>query len=209
MKTLKYFLPIIFLVTLTQASCSNDDDDVTTTTPVVATLTEAEKEGLIQMREEEKLARDVYLYSFDLYGTQIFSNISNAEQTHMDGILDLLKTYNLTDPASTERGVFNDPGLQTLYNDLTALSEKSLLDAFLVGATIEDLDIYDLEELMKTTNKSDILLVYDNLNCGSRNHMRAYTSQIVGEGSTYTVQFITAQRYQEILAGDHEKCGGN
>jgi len=209
MKTLKYFLPIIFLVTLTQASCSNDDDDVTTTTPVVATLTQAEKDGLIQMREEEKLARDVYLYSFDLYGKQIFTNISNSEQKHMDRILELLVTYNLPDPASTEIGVFNNPDLQKLYNDLTALSKKSLLDALLVGTTIEDLDIYDLEELIKTTNKSDILLAYDNLNCGSRNHMRAYTSQVIGEGGTYTVQFITDQRYQEILAGDHEKCGSH
>ena len=56
-------------------------------------MTQAEKDGLILMREEEKLARDVYLHSFDLYGVQIFSNISNAEQTHMDRILDLLITF--------------------------------------------------------------------------------------------------------------------
>ena len=197
------------LTAISLTSCSKEDDKTTTSSPVTASLTQDEKDGLIQMREEEKLARDVYLYSLDLYGKQIFSNISNSEQTHMDRILELLVTYNLPDPASAETGVFNNPELQKLYNDLTALSKTSLLEALLAGATIEDLDIYDLEELVKTTNKSDILLAYENLNCGSRNHMRAYTRQIVGEGGSYAAQFITEERYQEILAGNHEKCGSN
>ena len=42
-------------------------------------LTEAEIEGLLEMREEEKLAQDVYLYFYDLYKTPIFKNISKIK----------------------------------------------------------------------------------------------------------------------------------
>ena len=79
MKTLKYLIPLMLLGVFTLTSCSKTE----TTTPQNG-LSELEKTNLRLMREEEKLARDVYLYAHDLYGTQIFSNISNSEQIHMD-----------------------------------------------------------------------------------------------------------------------------
>ena len=38
-------------------------------------LTSIEIEGLTYMREEEKLARDVYLFLYDFWGVNIFQNI--------------------------------------------------------------------------------------------------------------------------------------
>jgi len=38
------------------------------------------------------------------------------------------------------------------------------LDALIVGATVEDLDINDLNMLIKQTDKEDIMAVYTNLN---------------------------------------------
>ena len=208
MKSMKYLLPILIFASFTLSSCSKDDDDTTpNNNPPTTQITQEEKDCLIFMREEEKLARDVYLYAFDLYGMQIFSNIANSEQTHMDKILELLNTYGLSDPASSEIGVFNNVDLQTLYNELIAKCDSSRLDAFTVGATIEDVDIKDLDNCLLSTDKVDIIAVYENLSCGSRNHMRAFSGQIDNMGGSYTPQFITEDQYLAIINTPQENCG--
>lgn len=170
-------------------------------------LTDNEKADLIYMREEEKLARDVYLYSLDLYGMQIFSNISKSEQRHMDLMLDLLTQYNIPDPASEKQGVFTNADLQVLYNDLTAKSQLSLLDALLVGASIEDLDIRDLDNCLAKTEKTAVVSTYEKLSCASGNHIRAFSRQIINKGGMYMPHYLTDQKYKEIISADHEKCG--
>jgi len=57
------------------------------------------KDWLTYIREEEKLARDVYLYLYDMWGSSIFDNISVSEQAHMDAIKTLIDRYGLDDPA--------------------------------------------------------------------------------------------------------------
>ena len=210
MKNLLYILPVLFLLTLTQTSCSKDEEEVAPTTPAnnnpTSQLTDDEKSALLFMREEEKLARDVYLFSLDLYGMNIFNNISQSEQTHMDAVLDLMNKYGLADNTSNVRGVFNNADLQKLYNDLTAKSALSLLDAMLVGATIEDLDIRDLADQSALTTKADILSVFNFLTCGSRNHMRSYDTQVNSNGGSYEAQFITQAEYDAIINSTKEKC---
>jgi hypothetical protein len=208
MKTVKYILPVLIMFSLTQSSCSKDDEDKTTSNPVPkATLTAEEEADLIFMREEEKLARDVYLYAFDLYGIPVFSNISNSEQTHMDQVLSSLTTYGMSDPASGQRGIFNNSQLQQLYIDLIAEVDKSVLSAFLVGTTIEDLDIRDLIVCESRTLKADLLAMYQNLRCGSRNHMRSFYTQVDAKGGSYNAQYITQANFLEIISTPSEKCG--
>lgn len=45
---------------------------------------------------------------------------------------------------------------------------RSLADALRVGATIEEIDLLDLEERIAQTDEADIKLVYENLAKGSR-----------------------------------------
>ncbi len=193
------FITVFFLT----SGCSDDTDD----TPQIEELTQQEKDDLLFIREEEKLARDVYLYAYDLYGERTFTNIANSEQTHMDKVLTLIDTYNLSDPASSERGVFLNQELQGLYNDLTAQVDISLVDAFKVGATIEDLDIRDIEEFEDRTDKTDIIAAYDLLRCGSRNHMRSYDNQLSLLGINYIPQFISQDEFDEIVNSQNERCG--
>ena len=62
------------------------------------------------MREEEKLARDVYLAMDDLWGLRVFSQISWSEQNHMDAVLAVLDKYGVLDPVGDNpTGVFTDP----------------------------------------------------------------------------------------------------
>jgi hypothetical protein len=171
------------------------------------TLTTQEQQDLQFLIEEEKLARDVYLYANELYNEQIFSNISGSEQTHMNKVAELLDKYGLSYELSEERGIFYDIELQQLYTDLVATCDKGLVDALTVGATIENLDINDIILNEANTTNADLLVVYDNLKCGSRNHIRAYASSLEKQGESYTPQFISEELYASILEAGHENCG--
>lgn len=145
----------------------------------VEELSPEEIDGLILMREEEKLARDVYLELYDIWGQQIFLNIANSESTHTNAVKLLLDKYNLTDPVTGDtRGVFTNQDLNELYASLVETGSTSLLDSLIVGATVEDLDIYDLQRLNEISDNQDITAVYDNLEKGSRNHLRSFTKVI-------------------------------
>ena len=85
----------------------------------VESLSEAELALLQHMREEEKLARDVYITLNEKWNDKVFLKISASEQRHMDAVLNLLKKYNLPDPVGDNGvGVFTDGDLQELYTDL-------------------------------------------------------------------------------------------
>ncbi len=185
MKNLAFFI-LAGIVALT-ISCS----DETTNEDQLVALTEQEKEDLLFLREEEKLARDVYLFSFDIYEDGIFKNIASSEQQHMEAVLTLLNKYGLSDPTSSEIGVFKDQVLQVLYDQLTTASKESLLNALTVGATIEDLDINDISIFESQTTKADLLNVYDMLKCGSGNHLRSYTDRLNLLGLDYSPEYIS------------------
>ncbi|MCK5768459.1 MAG: DUF2202 domain-containing protein, partial [Candidatus Atribacteria bacterium] len=112
-------------------------------------LDETEKEGLLLMREEEKLARDVYLNLYEKWNLKTFYNIAQSEKTHMEAIKKLLDRYNLKDPVGKDViGVFESEKLQGIYNELVAKGSESLEQALKAAALIEELDIYDLKELL-------------------------------------------------------------
>jgi hypothetical protein len=223
MKNIFYSLLMFgFIVTLA-AGCQQtqeadpaivDASDFVSPHPVVSelpleALSSDEKADLIYMREEEKLARDVYLTLYDKWNQQIFSNIAGSEQTHTDSIRYLIERYDLTDPVTDETvGAFTNQDLQKLYDDLVAQGSKSIEDALKVGATIEDLDIFDLNEAVARADNQDIKEVYDNLTRGSRNHMRAFTRQLSNYNETYEAQFLSAEEVNEILSSEQERGGG-
>lgn len=126
----------------------------------------------------------------------------------MDQVLKLLKIYQISDPASTEIGVFNNEELQNLYDNLTAKSALSLADALIVGATIEDLDIKYTADFELITNKLDIINVLGSLKCGSRNHLRNFTNQLEIINVIHTPQYISLDEFNDIINSSNEKCGG-
>lgn len=172
-------------------------------------IDEKEEAGLILMREEEKLAHDVYRTLGEKWGQKIFFNIADSEYTHTNAVKVLLERYNVEDPVTTEAvGVFTSSDMQNLYNTLVEQGEKSLLDALIVGATVEDLDIKDLEDLLAETDNQDIINTYSNLQRGSRNHMRAFVKNITRQGGEYTPQYISAEEYEAIIEGEQERGNG-
>jgi len=157
--------------------------------------------GLLFMYEEEKLARDVYLALFDTWKIRTFQNIANSEQQHMDAIASVLEQRGIANPAlNGQRGVFLNQEISNLYTQLVAQGKSSPSEALLIGATIEDLDIRDLEAYLLETSEADVTGVYMHLLKGSENHMVAFTSQLRRYGMTYSAQYITQDRLQSIIA---------
>ncbi len=169
-------------------------------------LDDAEKARILFIREEEKLAYDVYQTMFDIYGVNVFQNIPNSELSHMEAMLTIIKKYNLTDPMeTTARGIYANPVLQSLYTQLVSQGRVSLLAAYQVGATIEDLDISDLNTSLTVTNNQDVRLVYDFLSKGSRNHLRSFYKNIKNLNGTYTPIYITQSEFDAIVNSAMEK----
>lgn len=169
-------------------------------------LSQAEIDGLIFLWEEEKLARDVYLFLYDAWDQWIFENIAASEQQHMDAVKKLLDKYGLDDPAEGQpNGVFTNQFLQELYNALTAQGSEFPLQALIVGATIEDMDIFDLQTLLaETVTSDDIRRVCENLMKGSRNHLRAFVGQLELLGESYDAQYLSQEEVDAIVNSEWE-----
>ena len=168
-------------------------------------LSDAEIQGLLLMREEEKLARDVYLTLYEQWNIRAFSNIARSEETHMGAVGQLLERYGIDDPIANDGiGIFTDPRLGALYDDLVREGSASSLDALKVGAKVEELDIFDLQRLLESADNQDIYMVYQNLLKGSRNHLRTFDGQIGRAGGSYEPEFLGTYEYAQIAAGSRE-----
>jgi hypothetical protein len=171
-------------------------------------LSDAEKEGLQLMREEEKLAHDVYTVLYEKWQLPIFNNISNSESRHFEAVGYLLETYEISDPALPEIGKFRNKELSALYNSLITQGNESLLAALEVGAYIEEVDIKDLHDLLAMNPEPKIAVVYENLLRGSENHIRAFTGQLQSRGKEYQLEILKDEEFQQIIQAQHQRGGG-
>jgi len=191
---------VMSLFTLLLVSCKKDTE-ITPTTP----LTDSDKNALLFMLEEEKLARDTYTYLWDEWSITQFNNIKNSEQSHMDAIAQVLTSYGIQYnilPA----GQFADSVLLNFYNQFVTNGSISSSNALQIGATIEDLDISDLDKYTAQSTNETVINVYNSLKCGSRNHLRSFVGAIVSAGGSYAPQFISLDYYNEIISSSNEKC---
>lgn len=169
-------------------------------TSTVTALSTSEAKTLTYMREEEKVARDVYSNMYQLWRAAVFNNIASSEQQHMDTMKKMLDKYGLPDPALPTVGAFSDPGLQSLYNTLLAAGSKSYIDGLKVGATIEEVDMVDIQRAIDGTTHTDLKTAYQNLMEGSKNHLRAFVSTLQAQGVSYTPQFISQELFDAIMS---------
>ena len=153
-------------------------------------LTDVELGYVTFMREEEKLARDVYITLGDSWGLVVFDNIAVSEQQHMDGMKTVIDKYGIDDPVADENNVgsFVNEELSQLYPALVERGAQSRYEALMVGALIEEVDMEDIQAAIDATDNIDIVRVYESLLCGSRNHLRAFVGQIESDGRVYESQ---------------------
>jgi hypothetical protein len=177
-------------------------------TGVAGTLTTEQADWLKFMREEEKVARDLYLAFGQLYTSNVFIKIPKAEDTHMSAIVTLMTAYGIEDVVSAESGVFNNPDLQALYTTLYEQGKASLVEALKVGALVEETDIQDLADVYALTPPADLITVAEALMLGSRNHLRAFNRTLVANGVTYTPSVLDQAAFDAIIASPMEKGSG-
>jgi len=174
----------------------------------IESLSETEQNSLVFMREEEKLAHDVYIQMDGLWRgyTKVFGNIANSEASHTESVRQLLVRYTLPDPAATlGAGVFLNTTLQNLYTQLVATGSVSLVEGLKVGATIEEVDMIDLNKALTEVDNQDITLVYQNLLKGSRNHLRAFVNALAAQGVVYVPQYMALADYLAIVNAPMER----
>ncbi|MCL4807023.1 MAG: DUF2202 domain-containing protein [Thermoanaerobaculia bacterium] len=166
----------------------------------------AEAASIAFLREEEKLARDVYRALFAAHGDRSFANIAAAEQRHMDLVKLLLDRYGLSDPAAgAAPGEFQDARLAALYTELVAKGKVSLVEALKVGATIEDFDLADVAKGLAAADNRDVKTVLQNLAKGSRNHLRAFSRRLEALDASYVAQYLPADEIARIVAAPRER----
>lgn len=146
--------------------------------PAAFALTTTDADNLLFIKQEEKLARDVYQTLGAKWNHPTFANIAVSEQRHMDAVSNLIARYRLTDTTPAEVGKFTIPALQELYDRLVAEGSLSLQDALEVGVLIEETDIDDLEKIIDSTREFPIRRVLTNLQSGSYNHLAAFTRSL-------------------------------
>lgn len=170
--------------------------------PPVDDITDVDAAALLFMREEEKMAHDVYMALYTAWGLPVFQNIAASEQVHMDSVLYLLTAYGLNDPAAGNAvGVFTDANLQALYNDLMAQGTQTLADALRVGAAIEEIDILDLDARLAQTENASIIQVFQSLRSGSENHLASFVTNLERQtGEVYQPQYLPQDVYDAIVA---------
>ena len=165
-------------------------------------LSDAEMDGILFMREEEKLARDVYLRLYEIYPLRPFLNISKSEQAHMDAVKYLIDIYGLEDPiGENPEGIFQNEELQELYDALIERGSASRDEALKVGALIEEVDIIDLQtQLDSVAQQEEVIRVYTNLCRASGAHLRAFTGVLERYGVSYVPVELSQEEYDRILA---------
>jgi len=206
-------LALIASVSILLAACGSDSDEsIAVASPA---LNADEIAGLLFMREEEELARDLYLDIYAAKGNRLktFKNISDkAESKHAEAMRVLLEKYNIEDPSTGQHDTYKDTHLQNLYNNLLNVAVGSDdLAALRVGALVEETDISDINahKANVSADHQDIISSYESLLCGSRNHLRAFAGKIEDiTGETYQTQVLALDtEVRAILSTDQERCG--
>ncbi len=228
---LKYGMMILLAGGITFSSCENNNDlsagitagmvtsdnegatvintdDLKSVTTGTDDLTVEQTDWLKFMREEEKLARDLYLALSVDFTVPAFKNIARAEENHMNAVLAILTTYGIEDPASPESGVFNNADLQALYNTLLEKGKLSLAEALKVGALVEETDILDLADVYALNPGEDLKTLTEALMLGSRNHLRAFNRVLAANGIVYAPVALDQEAFDAIISTPWEKGTG-
>ena len=166
-------------------------------------LSQVQLEQLISMREEERLAHDVYIALARSSGLGIFDNIAQAESKHMRAVEQLLSRYApVASMPKLPAGTFANPETQRLYTVLVATGSASPVAALTVGAKIEEMDIRDLQQLLAQNPPQQVARVLGNLQRASANHLRAFMGQLQDLGGSYTPEFLDRQVFDSIVSSD-------
>ena len=174
-------------------------------------------------------------YSAGFPELAVFANIKASEDIHLATVREMLDKWSLFDPTRDEygedvgAGIFTDEGLRALYDWMTGdplqiyvvfsdvftgaeYDPESVIEAMLrVGGLIEEKDILDLDEAIAGVDNDSgnpvapLLRVYQDLQRGSRNHLRAFERNLDSDGAEYVIILLTQDEFDSIVGGENER----
>lgn len=152
----------------------------------VTELDDDQRERLFYIYQEEKVARDVYIYLGNKYKDEsTFASIQLAEQRHMDSAQALCEKYgidtSIVNESKKDYGHFEVPTLQDLYDLCIVESGSTLTEALLVGVLVEETDIASLRETIEGEvgdMPADVISTYETLMEGSQNHLESFNARL-------------------------------
>ncbi|MDO8988165.1 MAG: DUF2202 domain-containing protein [Sideroxyarcus sp.] len=211
---MRFLMPVVFVAAIT--GCGGGGGSGEGRTIALGTLQPLvgnEEATMLFIREEEKMARDVYLALYSQWAEPTFDMIATrSEQKHMDSVKAMLDNLSIPDPVADDSvGAFTNTDILAMYGALLARGSVTLDEGLAVGAYIEEYDIVDVQrardEVVSGSNQLPILQTYDSLLCGSRNHLRSFVGQIRAGGAVYTAQLMTQAAVDAIVNSSSEQCG--
>ena len=170
-------------------------------------ITDAQREELLLLHEEEKLARDVYNKLGKEYPLNPFKNIPRSEENHIEATASLLEYHDIPVPKKGKPGTYDSAELQKLYRKLVKKGAKSEIAALKVGALVEEVDIRDLRQMAEDPPSKVAKKLAEQLEAASYNHLRAFVRNLQARGVEYEPEVLTPALYKEIV-GDAEAPGG-
>lgn len=166
MKKLKmYAILSIMSLAMIFVSCSKDDDVNVPYTPSANELNDAEKSGLIELVEIEKLHRDVYDNMNISNPCELFENLCNCDGNFMELLADKIEIYELDNPLTgNEKGVFSNNDIQIKYNHFLSISNSEMMD---ILTFVKDMEVQALlrieEQINLMEGNADISEIYLNM----------------------------------------------
>jgi hypothetical protein len=214
LNVMRFLMPVLFAAVVTGCGGGGGrGEGKTIPLGTLQPLVGSEEKTMLFVREEEKMARDIYLALYTRWADPTFYTIATkSEQKHMDSVKAMLDNLSIPDPVVDDSaGAFTNTDIRALYGGLLARGLATLDEGLAVGAFIEEYDIVDVQnardEAASGSNQLPILQTYDSLLCGSRNHLRSFVGQIRAGGIAYTAQFMTQAEVDAIVNSSSEKCG--
>ena len=173
-------------------------------------ITQSDRDALIYNMQEEKVANNFYTAMQNLYGINVFENISKSETMHMKHVKALLDNFGIDNPVSGKyevAGSFMDAGLERMYNDMISTGNISVTDALKESAKFEEMDIRDLKAFVESTQNTSIESTLNMLINASGNHLRAFVKNLKTRGIEYTPQYLSQEEFNEIISSSGKSKG--
>ncbi len=162
---------------------------------------QVEKDGILWLSESTKLSKDIYYEIHRLWNVNIFKSIEYLENNDMKAVAEILKDYNISNPnKDTTLGIYTSPYISNLFTDFSGKYDNSEYEALRIAATLEDLMISDLNELLQSSTNTDFIKIFTELRYSAISHIRAVNKYMKKKYKVeYQAQFLSPVELKEIL----------
>ncbi len=165
-------------------------------------ITETEAGDLQLLREEEKLARDLFRDWSDR--SELFGAVAHSKQLHFEIVGALLQRHQVTDRTLGGEGLYVFPQLQTLHQELLARGGSTELEALAAGAELHERDLVGLEEAAGRSQLEDVRASLAEIQRGARNHLRGCVEELALQGVDYAPRLLSPEAFAAIINSPRE-----